>query len=159
MGLQGKAGLRRPVPSLGSAGWLVGEEAHRLESIARDRVRRRLEGAGVIGAGHAVATVAAAVEVALKLHGGDAAVLCETGADLHQHRVAAAVRVENFLTGQRDLYRTPGDDCQLGGDQLVREDVAFATEASAIGRGDHADPAHRHLQHLAQCPMHVVRGL
>ena len=73
--------------------------------------------------------------------------------------MSPAVRVEDFLAGQRDLDRAPSDDGQLGGHQLVREDVALATEAAPIRGRDHPDPAHRQLEHLAQSPVDIVRGL
>src|SRR3989442_14025009 len=119
MRLQGKAGLRRAVASLGPTGRLVREQADTLESIAGDRVGGCLEGAGVVRAGHPVTPVATAVEEAAKLHGRDVAVLRQSRLDLHEDGVTPAVRVEDFLTREADLDRAPGDDGQLGGDQLV----------------------------------------
>ena len=159
MDFERKSRLRRAVPTLGPAGRLVGEESNAFESVPWDGIRGRLQGARVIGAGHPVAAVAAAVQEALKLHGGNLTAAGEPRLDLHQHRVAAAVRVENFLPGQSDLHRTSGGDGELGGDELVRKDVALAAESSAIRRRDHADAAHRQVQHLAQCAVHVMRCL
>src|SRR6202022_2109752 len=129
MRLQPEARLRRAMASFRSTGRLVREQADTLEAIPRDRIGGRLQRSGVIGAGHAVAAVAAAVEKAAELHGGDAAVFREAGLDLHQDRMTPPVRVEDFLARERDLYRPPRDDGQLGGHQLVREDVALAAQA------------------------------
>ena len=145
--------------AFGAAGRLVGEEADRLETVSRNRVGGRLQRTGVVGAGDAVAAVAAAVEKALELHGGNPAIVGEPGLDPHQHRVAPAVRVKDFLSRQRDLDRATGDERKLGGNQLMGKDVALAAEASAVGRGDHADAAHRQLENLAQRAMHVMGRL
>src|SRR2546421_239516 len=90
MRLQGKAGLRRAVASLGPTGRLVREQADTLESIAGDRVGGCLEGAGVVRAGHPVTPVAAAVEEAAKLHGRDVAVFRQSRLDLHEDGVTPA---------------------------------------------------------------------
>src|SRR5713101_7999736 len=144
---------------LRAAGWLVREQPDTLEPISWDGVGGRLERAGVVGAGDAVAAVAAAVEEAPELHGRDPAVFCETGLDLHQNGMTPPVRVEDFLTRERDLHRPSCDDRQFGGHQLMREDVALAAEAASIRGGDHADAAHRQLEHLAKRAVHVMRGL
>src|SRR3984893_15566170 len=104
MGLQGESRLRCAMPPLGATGRLVREQPDTLESISRNGIGGRLEGAGVVGAGHAVAAVAAAVEEAAELHGRDAAIFRETGLDLHQDGMAPAVRVEDLLTRERDLH-------------------------------------------------------
>src|ERR1700732_3113297 len=101
MGLQGEARLRCAMASLGATRRLVREQPDSLESISRNGIGRRLEGAGVVGAGHAIAAVAPAVEEAAELHGGDAAIFRETGLDLHQHGMAPPVRVEDFLASER----------------------------------------------------------
>ena len=157
--LQGEARLRGAVASLGPTGRLVGEHPDSFESIARDRVGGRLEGAGVVGTGHAVAPIAAAIEEAAKLHRRDAAVFRQPRLDLHQHGVTPAVRVEDLLARERDLHGSPGDHGEPGGHQLVGEDVALAAEAAAVRRRDHADAAHRQLEHLAKGAVDVMRGL
>ena len=149
MRLEREARLRGTVPTLGTAGRLVGEQPDALEAITRDRIGRRLQRAGVIGAGDPVAAVSAAIEKTLELHRVDPTVLLEAGLHLHQDGMPAAMRVEHFLASQCDLHRPPGHHRQLGGDQLVREDVALAAEAAAVRRGDHADPAHWQLEHLS----------
>ena len=159
MDFERKPRLRRAVATLRTAGRLVGEEAHAFEAVSGDGVRRSLQGTRVVRARDAVAAVAATIEEALKLQGGNPTVACEPSLDLHQHRVAAAVRIEDLLAGQGDFHRPSGRDGKLGGDELVREDVALAAESSPIRRCDHADPAHRQFQHVAQRAMYVVRSL
>src|SRR2546421_435166 len=66
--------------------------------------------------------------------------------------------VENLLTGKGDLDGAPGRHGELGGDKLVREDVALPAESSPVGGGDHADATHRQLEYLAQRAMHVVQA-
>src|ERR1700730_12172261 len=156
MRLEGEARLRRPVPSLWSAGWLVREQPDTLESVPRDGVRGRLQRAGVVGACNAVAAVSATCDSGMTLHPPDPFVSGETGADLHQDGMTPAVGVEDFLAGQCDLDRASGDDGQLGGHQLVRKNVALAPEAATVWGGDHADAAHRQLEHFAQRAVHVV---
>src|SRR5205823_3955714 len=132
MDFERKPRLRRAMPALGTAGRLVREEAHAFEAVSRDGVRRSLQGTRVVRARDTVAAVAATIEEALKLHSGNPTVAREPGLDLHQHGMAAAVRIEDFLAGQGDLHRSPGHDGELGGDELVREDVALPTESPAI---------------------------
>src|ERR1700674_5402655 len=98
MGLQGESRLRCAVASFGATGRLVREQPDSLESISRNGIGGRLEGAGVVGAGHAVAAITAAVEEAAELHGRNAAIFRETGLDLHQDGMASPVRVEDLLT-------------------------------------------------------------
>ena len=71
----------------------------------------------------------------------------------------AAVRIEDFLAGQGDLDRTAGHEGQLGGDQLVRENVALPAKTTPVWGGNHPDPAHGHLEHLSQGPVDIVRRL
>ena len=159
MDLQRKPRLRCAVPALRAAGRLVGEEPHGFEPVSGDGVGGRLQGARVVGTCDAVAAVAAAIEEALKLHRGNPTAACEPCLDLHQHRVAASMGVKNLLTGKGDLDGAPGRHGELGGDELVREDVALPAESSPVGGGDHTDATHRQLEYLAQRAMHVVRRL
>ena len=87
------------------------------------------------------------------------AVLPEAGLDPHQHRVPAAVDVEDLLARQRELHRPAGELGQLARRDLVGERIELAAEAAADGRGDHADVRLRHVQDLAEQAMHVVRRL
>ena len=137
-----EARLRRAVAALGSAGRLVGEGAAAAEAVARDLVGDRLQRAGVEGRGHAVAAVGAAVEQRLQLLPDDFEPLfgfSNAGSKLHQHRVAAAVAVEDLFARERDLHRPPEEQRRLGGDDLVVERIGLAAEAAAVGRGDDAD--------------------
>ena len=112
-GLRAEAGLRRAVPALGPARRLVGEDAAALEAVGRDVVGDGLQRAGVEGAGDAVRAVGAAVEQRLEVHAGDRAVLLHAGLEAHQHRMAAAVAVEDLFARQADLHRAVGQQRQL----------------------------------------------
>src|SRR5690348_8120517 len=57
MRLHGVTRLRRAVPTLGTAGRLVGEEAHTLELIRGQSIRDRLQRARVIGRGDAIRAI------------------------------------------------------------------------------------------------------
>src|SRR5439155_25494365 len=98
MALERETRLRCPVPTLRAAGWLVGQHPHALPPISRQRVADRLERPGVVQGGGAVAGVRAAIQVALEIHGLNPAVARPAGLDPHQHRVAAAMAVEDLLT-------------------------------------------------------------
>ena len=85
--------------------------------------------------------------------------LREAGLDPHQHRVAAAVDVEDLLARERDLHRPAGDLRELARGDLVGERIELAAEAAADGRRDHADVRLRHVEDLAEEAVHVVRRL
>ena len=111
LALHREARLGRAVPALGPARRLVGEHARALELVDRNLVGDGLQRARIEGGGHPVGAVGAAVEPGAEVHAGDRAVLLEAGLDPHQHRVAAAVDVEDLLARQRELHRPAG---QLG---------------------------------------------
>jgi len=69
------------------------------------------------------------------------------------------VVVEDLLARQRDLHRAVRDSGELGRDELVRAGIALAAEAAADRDGNDADPARRHLEHLGERAMEVVRVL
>ena len=157
--LEGEARLRRAVAALGAARRLVGEDARAVEAVRRDLVGHGLERARVVRRGDAVGAVGAAVEQGLEVHRRDRAVLLDAGPHLHQHRVAAAVAVEDLLAREADLDGPAGDARELGDDDLVVEGVGLAAEAAAVGRRDDADLRGRHLEHLRERAVHVVRRL
>ena len=79
---------------------------------------------------------------------------------LHQHRVAAAMAVEDLLAREADLHRPARASApRLRDDDLVVERIALAAEAAAVRRGDHADVRRRQVQHLGQRAVQVVRRL
>ncbi len=157
--LEAEARLRRAVAPLRPAGGLVGEDPHSFEAVGRQLVGHRLQGAGVVGRGDAVAAVGAAVERRLQVLRGDRAVAPHAGAQPHQHRVAAAVAVEDLLAAERHLHRAAEAQRHLRRHDLVVERVALAAEAAAVRAGDHPDARRRHLEHARQRPVHVVRRL
>ena len=157
--LLAEARLRRAVAALGSARRLVGEDARRFEAVARQLIGHGLERAGVEGARDAVRTVAAAIDERLQVHAGELAVLGDAGAELHQHRMAAAVHIEDFLAVEADLHRPAEQHRGFRRHHLVIAHVALAAEAAAIGRCDDPDVRGRHLQHAREATVHVVRHL
>src|SRR5215831_7485158 len=91
--------LRRAVASLWPAGRLVGENPGALEFVARHLVSDRLQRARVEGAGDSVTSIGAAIEKRFEVHGGDGAIFFHPGLNLHQHRMAAAMTIENLFAG------------------------------------------------------------
>ena len=71
----------------------------------------------------------------------------------------AAMAVEDFFTGERDLHRSPGFHRELGDDHLVVEWIALATEAATVGAGNDAHLRRRHLEHFCHRTVDVVRCL
>src|SRR5436309_3646933 len=95
LNFEGEARLRRSVSTLRATWRLVGESAQAAKLVARDVVGDGLQRARVEGRSHAVRAVSAAVEKRLKVHRRDRAVFFDAGLDLHQHRMASAMTVEN----------------------------------------------------------------
>ncbi len=93
------------------------------------------------------------------MHAGDRAVLREAGLDPHQHRMPAAVDVEDLLARQRELDRPPGELGELARRDLVGERVELAAEAAAHRRRHHADVRLRHVEDLGEQPVDVVGRL
>jgi hypothetical protein len=145
--LLAEARLRRSVPALRAARRLVRERAAGLEPVARNLVGHRLQHAGVERARDAIRAVAAAIDQRLQADAGELAVLRHAGAELHQHRVPAAMHVEHFLAIQADLHRPAKNERRLRTDDLVVADVGLAAEAAAVRARDHADVRGRNSQH------------
>jgi len=154
-----EARLDRAVTPFGTAGRLVGESAAALEAVTRYAVGHGLQRARVEQAGHAVGAIGPAVEQRLQVHSGQRAVFHDAGAETHQHRVPAPVRIKYLFTGERDLDRTTQFERGLTDHDLVVEDVALATESAPVGTGDDPDMGGRKLQDLGQRAVYVVRCL
>ena len=118
-----------------------------------------MQRARVKGARDTVGAIGAAVDQSLQVHAGEPPIFRHAGAELHQHRVAAAVHVEHLLAREADLHRAAEHQGRLGGDQLVVADVALAAEAAAIGCRDHADLRRGKPQHAGERAVDVVRHL
>ena len=159
LNLLAEAALRRAVAALRPARRLVREDAAAFEVVRRDVIRDGLQRAGVERAGDAVRAVRAAVEQRLHVHAGDRAVQLHAGLEPHQHRMAAAMAVEDLFARQADLHRAIEHESGLGDDHLVVERVALAAEAAAVGCRDHADVRGRHGQRLRERAVDVVRRL
>src|SRR5688500_9018261 len=71
----------------------------------------------------------------------------------------SAVAVEDFFASQGDFDRAAGEHRQLRHRQLMVERVAFAAEATAIGRSDNSNVARRQFQRLGERAMDVMRSL
>jgi hypothetical protein len=156
---EGEAGLDRAVAALGPARRLVGEDARALELVHGDLVGHRVDHARVERGGDAVGAVRSAVEPRLEVAAGDVAGLREAGLDPHQHRMPAAMRVEDLFTRERDLHRAACQLRELTDDDLVREGIGLAAEAAADRRGDHPDVCGRRVERLGQHAVDVVRCL
>src|SRR5215813_14224837 len=73
--------------------------------------------------------------------------------------MAAAVAVENLLSRQADLDRTPGHTREVRHDDLVVEGVGLPTESAAVGSRDDSYPRGRQFENLRKGPMDVMRRL
>ena len=157
--LERKTRLGRAVATLGATRRLVGEDARAFELVDRHLVGDGIDDAGVERGGHAVGAVGAAVEPRLDVGAGDFAVPGEPGLEPHEHRVSAAVHVENFLARQRDLHGAAGELRQLARRDLVGKRIELPSEAAAHRCSDHADVGGRHVEDLGEQAMDVVRRL
>ena len=157
--LEREPGLGCPVTTFGSARGLVGEHPYTLEPVAGYPVGGGLKRPGVVQRCQSIAAERAAVEIGPEVHRGHAPVAPEAGSGPHQHRMAAAVGIEDLFAAQRDLHRLAAEHRELGGSQLMGERIALASESSAVGGGDHPDPAGGKLQDLLESAMDVVGHL
>ena len=94
----GPARLRSSVAAFRAAGSLVGEDSHGFKSIVRQFVGGWLKDAGIEGAGHAVASVGAAVQNRAMVHRSNGAVLLVSSLRGHEDGMPSAVGVEDFFT-------------------------------------------------------------
>ncbi len=154
-----KSRLRGAVATLRPARRLVGEGARAVELVSRQFVSRRLQGASVISARDAVTAEATTIEHRLQMMRRQRAVFLETGFQVHLHRVAATVTVEDLLTGQRNLHRPPEFQRQLCDDDFVIERITLAAETAAIRARDDSDARARNAERLGQGAMHIMRAL
>src|SRR5712692_1796717 len=103
MNFQRIARLGRAVPALWSARWLVCENTQSFEFVLRHFVSHRLQRAGVERARDAVTPISAAIKKRFEMHRDDRAVFLHSGLDVHQHRMATTMTIENFFAGQGAL--------------------------------------------------------
>src|SRR3990172_8906710 len=136
LALEREAGLWRAVATLGTAWRLVGEDARALKLVDRDLVGDRIDHTGVEGRSHAVRAIGSAIKPGLEVTAGDIAILRKAGFDPHEHGVAAAVDVKDFLSGERDLHRAPGELGELAGRDLMGERIELAAKAASNRRGN-----------------------
>ena len=151
--------LRRSMSSLRTARWFVCEHARALKLVARHLVRHGLQRAGVERAGDTVTSVGAAVEKRFEVHRRDGAIFLHARLNVHQHRMTAAMTIENFFTRQSAFDRPARDHGELADDDFVIERIALTAKAPAIWRGNHANVTGGKLKHFRQRAMHVVRSL
>ena len=93
------------------------------------------------------------------MHRRDRAVFLHSGLNVHQHRMATTMAIENFFARQSALHRTAGDHCQLANDDFMIERIALAAKAAAVRRGDHANVTGWNAKNFRQSAMNVVRRL
>src|SRR6267378_605088 len=154
-----EARLDGAVAAFGAARRFVRKSAATLKTITRDVVGGGLQRAGIKSAGDAVGAIAAAVDQRLEMHSGNRAVLLDAGLEFHQDGMTAAVTIKNFLAREANLDGAIQEERGFGHDDFVIEGIALTAEASAIGRGAHANMSGRHLQNLRESAMKIVRGL
>src|SRR5262249_27141045 len=130
-----------------------------LKVITRDVIRGGLQRTCIESACDAVRAVSPAVDQRLQMHAGHGAVFFHTGFVFHQHRMAAAVAVENLFPRQADLYWAIEKERSFGDDDFVIKGIALSTESTAIRRRDDPNMRRWHLQHFRESAVQVVRSL
>src|SRR5688500_20187559 len=88
--------LRRTVPAFWSTGRLVGKGSYTLKLVTRHVIRDCLQRARIERARYAVTAIRTTVEVRLKVHRRDRAVVLHAGFDLHQNRVTSTVAIKEI---------------------------------------------------------------
>ena len=122
-------------------------------------IGHRLQRTGIEQAGNAVATVAAPVDQCFEAHSGDRSVFFDTGLEAHTDRVTSTMTEKDLFAGQCDLDRPSQLAGRLGDDDLVVENIALATESSAVGTGDDTDVRRIGFQYTRQRTVYIVRAL
>src|SRR5688500_3712533 len=87
--------LWRSMSSLRTARRPVCKHACDLELVTRHLVRHGLQRAGVERAGDPVTSVRAPIEERFEMHRRDGAIFLHARLNVHQHRMAAAMTIEN----------------------------------------------------------------
>ena len=159
LNLEAESRLRRSMTSLGSARRFVGKSACALEPVIRQFIGRRLQCTRVVSAGHAITAVCATIECRSQMLRGHRAVFLESGLQMHLHRMAAAVAVEHFLPGQRDLGGPAQLERQFGNHDFMIKRIALATECATVRTGYYPDARSWYVERLGQGTMHVMRTL
>ena len=90
---------------------------------------------------------------------GHRAVFLESGLQMHLHRMAAAVAVEHFLPGQRDLGGPAQLERQFGNHDFMIKRIALAAECATVRTGNYPDARSRYIERLGQRTVHVMRTL
>src|SRR6266576_3885257 len=90
------------------------------------------------------------------MHPGDRPVVFYARLYVHQHWMAAAMAVEDFLASQRVLDWPASDHRELADHHFVIEGIALAAKPAAVWRRDHANMAGRDFQNFRQRAMNVV---
>src|SRR5258705_1650352 len=93
------------------------------------------------------------------MHPGDGAVFLDSSLDVHQHRMATTVTVENLFPRERYLHLPSGHHRKFADDNFVIKGIALATKATAVWSGDDANVAGGELQNLCQRAMYGVGRL
>ena len=139
--------------TLRSARRFIRESAATLITIARDVIGSSLQRASVKGAGNSVRAVGAPVNQRLEMHSGNRAIFFHARFKFHQDGMPATMAIEDFFTRETNFDGPIEHEGGLGHDDFVIERIAFPTETTAVGRGNHANMRGRHFQHFSQSPM------
>ena len=90
---------------------------------------------------------------------GDRAVLLHAGLEAHQHRMAAAVAVEDLLAGERDLDRPAEHQRSFATTISWLNGSLLPPKPPPFGRGDDADVRGRQARAPGERAVQVVRRL
>src|SRR5258708_24365294 len=104
LNFQSKTRLWRSVPALRPARRFIGEDSETIEFVTRHFISDGLQGSGVERARHSVTSISSTVKKRFEVHRRNRAVLFHSGLDMHQHRMATAMAVENFFARQSALH-------------------------------------------------------
>src|ERR1044072_9482336 len=151
--------LRRAVSALRTTGRFISEDARALEFVTRHFVRHRLQRAGVERARDAIASISAAVEKGLEVHSSDRTIFLDTGLDVHENGMPAAMAIENIFARQDAFHWSAGDHRQLRNDHFVVERIALAAKAATVGSSNNANMTRGQAEDLRQSTMNVMRRL
>src|SRR5437588_1322679 len=151
--------LRRSVSAFWTAGRLVRKHTCALKFVPGHFISDGLQGAGVERACDSITSIGAAIEKRFEVHRGDRAVFLHTGLDVHEHRMAAAMTIENFFACQRALHRPAGNHRELADDDFMIERIALAAKAAPVRSRDHANMTRWNLEHFRERSMNLMRCL
>src|SRR6185369_5311426 len=147
------------VPALWTTRRFVCKRSYSLKFVTRHFIRHSLQRARVERARDSITPVCTTVEIRLKVHRRDRAVVLHARLDVHQHRMASTVTIEDFFARQRNLHRTSGNHRELANNDFMIERIAFAAKPTTVRRRDHTDVTRRQTEHLRERAMDVMRRL